>query len=205
MRYYLYKMTADNGGAPCVTAKLLTLAICKPKIRSACKEGDWLFGFGGRPSLGERLIYIAQITDKSEKGKYYRDLEHRNRGDAIYRWHDGKLIWKKGSKYHEGGHEKDIGKWPSYARAKVLISNNFRYFGKTGTAEYKEEYPALANAIEKLTQGHRVNHSEDIRRDLIELQQQMWREFPSKKKLGTPCDADCSQSCSDTEGKTMVC
>lgn len=30
---YVYKMVADNGGAPCVTGNLLSLAICKPKIK----------------------------------------------------------------------------------------------------------------------------------------------------------------------------
>ncbi len=44
---YVYKMTADNGGAPCVHRRLLSLAICKPKIRKAANRGDLIFGFGG--------------------------------------------------------------------------------------------------------------------------------------------------------------
>jgi hypothetical protein len=31
-RIYFYKLTADNGGAPCVEDGLLSLAICKPAI-----------------------------------------------------------------------------------------------------------------------------------------------------------------------------
>jgi len=32
-KLYLYKLVADGGGAPCVWRTLLSLAICKPKIR----------------------------------------------------------------------------------------------------------------------------------------------------------------------------
>lgn len=32
-KIYFYKLTADNGGAPCVQDGLLSLAICKPMIR----------------------------------------------------------------------------------------------------------------------------------------------------------------------------
>ena len=42
---YFYKLTADNGGAPCVRYGLLSLAICKPMIRKTAKEGDLVFGF----------------------------------------------------------------------------------------------------------------------------------------------------------------
>jgi Nucleotide modification associated domain 2 len=48
IRYYVYKMTTDNGGAPCIVDGVLTLAICKPGIRSTAEKGDWLFGFGGQ-------------------------------------------------------------------------------------------------------------------------------------------------------------
>jgi Nucleotide modification associated domain 2 len=41
---YFYKLTADNGGAPCVRYGLLSLAICKPMIRKTAKEGDLIFG-----------------------------------------------------------------------------------------------------------------------------------------------------------------
>ncbi|HPY31129.1 MAG TPA: hypothetical protein PLT00_12660 [Verrucomicrobiota bacterium] len=46
-RIFVYKMTADNGGAPCLMNDLLSLAICKPKIRHKAKVGDWIIGLGG--------------------------------------------------------------------------------------------------------------------------------------------------------------
>ncbi len=91
MAYYYYKMVADNGGAPCVYRNLLSLAICKPKIRASANVGDWVFGFGGKRSLGERLIYIARITDKVEDGTYYRDPKYQKRSDRVYGWSGGRL------------------------------------------------------------------------------------------------------------------
>ena len=64
---FIYKMVTDNGGAPCVFRKLLSLAICKPKIRKSAKKGSLVFGFGGK-RYQERLIYIARVTDKLEGG-----------------------------------------------------------------------------------------------------------------------------------------
>ncbi|MCB1128636.1 MAG: hypothetical protein KDM81_19225, partial [Verrucomicrobiae bacterium] len=69
---YVYRMTADNGGAPCVYRRLLSLAICKPMIRRTAEVGSLVFGFGGK-RLGERLIYVARITEKPEVGAYYRE------------------------------------------------------------------------------------------------------------------------------------
>ncbi len=47
---YVYKMIADTGGAPCVTSDLLSLALCKPKIRQSAGVGALIFGFGGKKS-----------------------------------------------------------------------------------------------------------------------------------------------------------
>lgn len=38
-KVYLYKMIADDGGAPCVANELLSLAICKPIIRAVAEPG----------------------------------------------------------------------------------------------------------------------------------------------------------------------
>ncbi|SFN54073.1 Nmad2 family putative nucleotide modification protein [Dokdonella immobilis] len=43
-RIYVYKLTNDDGGAPCVEDELLSLCICKPRIRSVAIEGDVLIG-----------------------------------------------------------------------------------------------------------------------------------------------------------------
>ena len=61
--YYVYKLTVDNGGAPCVCAGMLSLAICKPAIRKNAKKGSYVFGFAGNcmaPAYAANpLIYVA--------------------------------------------------------------------------------------------------------------------------------------------------
>jgi Nucleotide modification associated domain 2 len=85
---YAYKMTDDNGGAPCVQDGFLTLAICKPEIRKIAKEDDIIIGIVGtaftnrqrenidvsirsgrqgvRPLLWSRLGSILESVDQEE-------------------------------------------------------------------------------------------------------------------------------------------
>ena len=64
MSRYFYKLMFDSGGAPCVHRNLLSLAICKPSVRASANVGDWIFGFGAKSTIGEKLIYVAEVTDK---------------------------------------------------------------------------------------------------------------------------------------------
>jgi hypothetical protein len=74
-RIYFYKLIVDNGGAPCIRGGLLSLAICKPMIRSTAEPGDLIFGFAaGSLDRNNRLIYIARITSKGPQ----RQVFHRS-------------------------------------------------------------------------------------------------------------------------------
>ena len=129
MDQYVYKITNDDGGAPCVHDGILSLAICKPRIRVPAGTFDWVFGFGG-VHLGEKLIYIAQVTSKARHGSYYRDDEYAGRPDRIYTWR-GPFLRCLPNRFHPDGKwgHLDIGEYPNYERAEVLLSTNFRYFG----------------------------------------------------------------------------
>ena len=194
MSRYFYKLKFDSGGAPCVHRNLLSLAICKPSVRASADVGDWIFGFGAKSTIGEKLVYVAEVTDKLPNGAYYKDARFHSRPDCIYRWSRGRLEWKPGSRFHEGGHEKDIG-LPPHDRAAVLLSTNFRYLGREGTEHYKNVYPILAHAVARLGQGHRVNHSAELEEALRALQKELWRRFPSRQRLGRPNDGDFSRFC----------
>ena len=202
---YFYKLTVDAGGAPCVSGGLLSLAICKPMIRSSAKEGAWIFGFGS-DQMSNRLIYIAKITEKLTDGKYYCDSRFRKRPDFIYCWNNDRLEWRVGAKFHgPDDASRDVGAFPYHRKANVLISDNFRYLGCNGTADYKDRYRHLAAVIARLRRGHRVNHSESIRRELLGLQRELWRRYPGRKVLGRPthrdrtlrCNADDPSCCSE--------
>ena len=201
-------MTVDNGGAPCVAHGLLTLAICKPIIRSSAKVCDWVFGFGGVPLEG-RLIYIAQVNDKLINGAYYRAGDYPNRPDCIYKYKkgDSAYVLRKNARYHGGSSDltTDLGDFPNYPSANVLLSCNFRYLGKEGKTlgEMKGEYLRLEGLLDNLNQGHRVNHDAELANELEGLRKEVWDKYVCKV-VGTPSDKDPSKRCSDDCGSAEV-
>jgi len=100
-RIYFYKLTADNGGAPCVQDGLLSLAICKPMIRTTAELEDVIFGFAANSlHRANRLIYIARIGKKVCNGDYYREKRFANRGDCVYEWHRSRFVWRQRALHH---------------------------------------------------------------------------------------------------------
>ena len=87
-KIYFYKMIVDNGGAPCVQDGLLSLAICKPQIRSTIDTNDFIIGFGSNV-LDNKLIYIAKITDKLLDGEYYKQEKY----------YHNRIAYKRGEKH----------------------------------------------------------------------------------------------------------
>jgi hypothetical protein len=200
-RLYVYKLTTDNGGAPCIKRGLLSLAICKPNIRRTAQRGDWIFGFGGR-DLGKRLIYIARVTKRLESGSYYMDDAYKGRDDRIYRCEDGEFVLRRGAKYHGDASqlEHDLGVPPRYVRAVALLSDDFMYWGKKGATDYQEHFPRVAALLDRLTQGHRVNLSEAERTEFVGLQRSQWQAHPHTKVLGPPTQGDRGRLCNRAEG-----
>ena len=182
-RIYFYKLTTDNGGAPCVQDNLLSLAICKPMIRMRAQVGDLIFGFAANSLYRDnRLIYAAEISAKVCSGLYYRTPKFTKRGDCIYRWRNGRFERRKDARYHVEDHNltHDLGAYPYYYRAKVLLSDDFRYFGGDGSAEYKSRYSLIKCAIEHLGQGQRVNLPKQLHDQFLELKRQVWGESHHK-------------------------
>jgi hypothetical protein len=194
MKIYVYKMVADNGGAPCVWRGLMSLALCKPVIRRRAGKGDMIFGFGGK-EYGERLIYVAWVTeDKLTAGAYYGDRTYSERPDCIYRDVGGTPERKPDAKYHYLSDEshRDVGS--NFERAHVLLSRDFRYFGNKATDDYKRSFPAVKALIEGLGRGHRVNHSPEVHEQLLNLANQLRLNYP-QMRIGEPNDGDCAKTC----------
>lgn len=165
---YFYKMTADNGGAPCVDGGLLSLAICKPMIRSTADVGDLLFGFAANSLHRDNcLIYVARVTRKESGGGYYYKREYARRGDRIYGRRNDRFYRRPGAQYHQGPGNlaHDLGNFPGYNRANVLLSTDFRYFRTSGSARYKGDYTLIAKAVKELGRGHRVHLDESLYRE----------------------------------------
>jgi hypothetical protein len=194
--FYFYKLTADNNGAPCTDPKLLSLAICKPLIRKTAKVGDLIFGFAANSlDRNNRLIYIAKISEKLRGDEYYTST-YTYRPDCIYKMVSANFVRRTNAQYHDepGAIVRDLGVADNYDRAWVLLSNDFRYFGKNGTADYAKNYPRIKRAIELLGQGHRRNHGQDLWDELRKLKEETWRTNVSMK-LGSASQKPSRSAC----------
>ncbi|TWT73861.1 Nmad2 family putative nucleotide modification protein [Allorhodopirellula solitaria] len=197
-RCYVYKVVVDNGGAPCVYRNVLSLAICKPAIRRTANAGDLIFGFSGNAdSPRNRLVYIAEVTERLVDGDYYYDAKYAKRPDCIYDWAGNhRLVLRDGAKYHNftDARVRDVGQHPEYANACVLLSSDFRYFDDTGNNDWKRDFGGVAALVENMGQGHRVNHGPKLRDELLDLKDEVWRAH-STRKLGTPAHGWCKKVC----------
>ena len=85
------------------------------------------------------LIYVAKIKERIEGKDYYSDPKYENRPDCIYKFANNTYTWQNGKKYHENGNqiEHDVGKAPLYDRAVVLLSDEYRYYGRNSKFKYR--------------------------------------------------------------------
>jgi hypothetical protein len=166
-KIYLYKLTVDDGGAPCVAAGILSLAICKPAIRSCAI----LLGFAANSLYKDNcLVYAAEVTEHIPDGKYFSQSTYAARPDCIYEWDGQRFKWKSYSRFHSPSDlAHDLGEAPRYQRANALLStgeDKFRYFSAKCPVNYKEKYPRLKSLIEDLCQGARVNFKSELQKEL---------------------------------------
>lgn len=196
---FFYKLTTDNGGAPCIENGLLSLAICKPRMRASAETGDWIFGFAANSlHRDNRLVYIARVTEKVIGGRYYDVPRFARRGDCIYERRGGRFIWRHRALHHGPSDLiHDLGESPDYPRANVLLSDDFRYFGGGGSANYKTLYPRIKKAVEELGRGHRRNHGDELRSQLLALRVQVWKEIRQKVAV-KPSSAPDQKACHRT-------
>ncbi len=198
-RFYLYKMTVDNGGAPHVQNALLTLAICKPTIRRVAPVGSVIIGFAGdklrSEGYFENSIVYAAIVSARLGGEYYSQRKYANRWDCIYKRTGKRFTRKVKAMFHtEAGHlEHDLGTPPLFDNAYVLLSEGatkFRYFGNQCPVHYKKKFPRLWEEIGGLMQGHRVNHDPNLYEELLGLKEQLWNERSSFSRTPIPVKSD---------------
>ena len=195
-KIYFYKMILDNGGAPCVQDGLLSLAICKPQIRSTIDIDNFIIGFGSNV-LDNKLIYIAQITDKLLDGEYYKQEKYFYRDDCLYSFDGQQYSRRENKKYHIGNNTPT-----DEGNDIVLLSNNYRYFGNKSSNDYKNKYPILTKIINSLKQGHRLNHNTELFKELSQLIDETF----SQKQLNIlqPLNYNKSLNCSSIE-ETLEC
>ena len=207
-RTYLYKLTSDRGGAPCATEPLpgerplLTLAICKPAIRRTAQPGDRILGItshalaqtDGYP-LGA-VIYAAIVAEGIEARDYFAPASpFTERPDCIYEFHQqlGRAAHRGLSALHQDERHqlRDLGRYPFYKNGRVLVCEEFRYFG-AAAAPIPARLPLLTTAAETLGQGHRVFLERDPEsQEADALFRSLWKRsssFTSKKVDGDTYD-----------------
>jgi hypothetical protein len=207
-KVYIYKMRNDGGGAPCVWNSVLSLAICKPAIRSSAPEGSILLGFAANElDRKNPLVFAAKVTARVENGEYFVAPKFQGRPDRIYEWSHGRFGRRLDAKFHSlKDLRHDLGNPPAYRRANVLISEgtkNFRYFRCDCPLDYKSQFPELKRLIENLTQGHRVNLSSEIRSEVDSLVKQVFRMRSIYSRTPVPVDS-CGHTCSREEDAFRV-
>ena len=167
-RLFTYTIPIDDGAAPNPFHGMCTLAICKPRIRSAAKKGDWVAGLGSKNTQGGRdlsgkLVYAMRVDDVMTLAEYDRrasqewphripNLESRDLadrlGDCIYDYEAGEheLPKQRPGVHAADNVETDLG------GVNALVSRHFYYFGNRAI-----ELPERIMEICHQGQGHKSN------------------------------------------------
>jgi len=212
-KIYIYKLAVDNGGAPCVWNELLSLAICKPMIRSTAQSGATILGFAAdslKPEYPDNcLIYVARVTRRLKGEDYFSD-EYAIRPDCIYSWNAPEFKWRPNAKYHsEDDLVHDLGEPDAYNRANVLLSEgiaSFRYFRNRCPVEYRQRYPLLGGLVEALCRGHRVNFTPELENETRDFMQELFRLPVTRVETLVP-ETPCADGCTgdDDENNVVDC
>lgn len=146
MSLYSYVVRYDSGFAPNPFYDFCTLATCKPDIRRAAAEGDWIVGCGSAAkgiNLGGRLVYAMQVSEIlsfrnyssdnrfSRKRPFRRGSRKQSCGDNIYLRNADDSGWEQRDSFHSlpDGSVNNQHVQRDTGVDKVLISDNFVYFG----------------------------------------------------------------------------
>lgn len=202
VKLYSYCVRFDNGTAPNPYWGWCTLAICKPAIRRAASEGDWIVGTGSkndpRGDLSGRVIFVMQVTDiialedyDAFAGDYCPRKIPRptaadwrwRLGDAIYDFSTRPASIRPGDHGHTIHHRRhDLG------GSNVLTSRTFWYFGGDG--------PKLKGRLRTLViqgKGHRSTMNGTLLPSFLNWIKRLGRRGVRGRPASAP-DTACSRS-----------
>lgn len=182
-RLIAYVVKHDYGFASNPFGGFLTLATCKPKIRSAAEVGDILMGTGAVKNVGVgKLICAARVTeivdtetyDKEERFAVKRPVvgqgAERQRGDNVYSRVDGKWHQITNPFHDEANLATDL------SSLRVLVCADFWYFGNKAV-DLSAYFP------EVVKKGPGCKYTRDVHRV---RQVEAWLEGYAKGLHGAP-------------------
>jgi len=219
-KIYSYIIRVDDGAAPNPYGDICTLTICKPKIRKAADEGDWIIGTGSKNirlrdgskhDFSKSLVYAMKVTDKKtlpEYDKYclkYLKIKIPNwkskqfdkkMGDCIYDYAKSNNPIQRDGIHGKSNKRKDIsGKYS-------LLSKYFYYFGSEPKLIPKKLY-----ALIHTTQGHKIfTDAKNTHKKSIKQFEEWISKFDGsgvfpepqlKYRFENNADKDCRISCSN--------
>jgi hypothetical protein len=180
-RLFTYKVKADRGTAPNPYGGVCSLAICKPKIRSAAKPGDIVVGFGCKNSSKQdeefRIVYVMQVRESIDWKAYIKRCEEQlcekiptgaeHPGDCIYKLDHPSVRCESWSMHTDGDYGKDVERGK-----RVLLSypDKFWYFGAGSQIELvlpKDFEGKNLQHISPMKQGHRSDRNDDYRDQFV--------------------------------------
>ncbi|MDO8347181.1 MAG: hypothetical protein Q7S85_04725 [Rugosibacter sp.] len=148
-RIYSYVVRYDSGFAPNPFYGHCTLATCKPSIRRGAKVDDWVIGSGSNArgvGRGGHLVYGMRVSEVMTFDEYTADprfdlkkpfrngSRKQSCGDNIYFRQGPREAWQQLDSFHSQGNgtlnPQHVQRDTSVNR--VLVSNNFVYFGGAG-------------------------------------------------------------------------
>lgn len=192
-KVYIYVVDRDFGFAPNPFHGFLTLATCKPRIRSVASLGDWIVGVGGaRLARRGECIFGMRVTSDVTFEEYWagedfqvkKPIRNGSRvslvGDNIYSRVSG--AWKQVDSHHSNadGTQNETNVKSDTSTNRVLVSEDFRYFGAASEAIPSEIVVQLQY---RNGRNHRTFDS-GAAAPLVE-----WLDgFPRNRVIGDPCD-----------------
>ena len=145
MKGFSYIISRDYGFAPNPFHGICTLATCKPIVRKHCDVGDYVIGLSPRNGgKGNKLIYLMRVTEVLTFDQYWEDPRFEVKkpvmngslkkcyGDNVYH-HGADGAWMQEDSHHtnEDGSINEYNlKRDTKTTDRVLLSNDFYYFGK---------------------------------------------------------------------------
>lgn len=192
-RVYVYVVDRDFGFAPNPFHGFLTLATCKPRIRSVASVGDWIVGIGGaRLRRRGQCIFGMRVTSALSFDQYWSGAEYQVKkpvrngsrvalvGDNIY--HRVRGEWLQSDSHHSmsDGTPNPVNVASDTSVNRVLLSEDFRYFGSAA----QTIPPEIVIQMQYRNGRNHRTFEMSVASPLIE-----WLVgFPKNRVIADPCD-----------------
>lgn len=192
-RVYSYVVTEDTGHAPNVDGGVCTLCICKPRIRSTARPGDWIVGLWPAPdhkciTYVMRIGKVLTMDEYAKRGEFDQKKPDRSRTpDNIYEF-DPLLGPRRREDTPPDLHPEPGEMKTDLNGRNALIADRFWYFGGT-RRELPERFWKLDFPNPRARRGHWPESLTDTElATLIE-----WLDRHGSGIIGSPRDGVLSE------------